>query len=271
MENKEIKQTLEQFIYTYLNQHYGLKSIIIGWANSIITAITKYSFEDNDIALFGKILRNECEEDFRFEQIKLKNNVQKFLKEKIISKNRLKTELEISKLVKQIMQGVLEECYWNYIIKKMYSEDYYNLLSNQIKKLIKSKNIQIPKKETNRKLTRIELDAIINDKEYKILYSDFLKILLDFQLKNHENYLKKFTNLFHSIDQDMNGILNEEEFKLLLKQMNIDSYFYSKLLHIIDPNNLQTFTYSECVTMFGTQIISKGNTILEKFLKENIN
>jgi len=59
------RETMEQHMYTFLNQKYGLKNLIIEWASSIINAIKMYSAEDNDICVFGKILRNECEEEFR--------------------------------------------------------------------------------------------------------------------------------------------------------------------------------------------------------------
>ena len=62
-ENKLPRETMEQHMYTYLNQKYGLKSIIIEWASNIINGIKIFSSEDSEICLFGKILRNEIEED----------------------------------------------------------------------------------------------------------------------------------------------------------------------------------------------------------------
>lgn len=53
-------------MYTYLNQKYGLKGLIIEWAGTIINGLKTYIKEDHDIALFGKILKNECDEEFRF-------------------------------------------------------------------------------------------------------------------------------------------------------------------------------------------------------------
>lgn len=53
-------------MYTFLNQKYGLKSLILEWASCIINALKKYGNDDNDVAVFGKILRNECDEEFRF-------------------------------------------------------------------------------------------------------------------------------------------------------------------------------------------------------------
>jgi len=40
--------------------------LIIEWAAAIINGIKTYQKDDHDIALFGKILRNECDEEFRF-------------------------------------------------------------------------------------------------------------------------------------------------------------------------------------------------------------
>jgi len=39
--------------------------LIIEWASSIINGIRKFSSIDNDVAVFGKILRNEIDEEFR--------------------------------------------------------------------------------------------------------------------------------------------------------------------------------------------------------------
>jgi hypothetical protein len=57
---------MEQFMYTYLNQKYGLKNLIIEWASTIIQSIKAYLRDDHQVTLFAKILKNECDEDFRF-------------------------------------------------------------------------------------------------------------------------------------------------------------------------------------------------------------
>jgi hypothetical protein len=57
---------MEQYMYIYLNQKYGLKNLIIEWAAAIISGIKTYLKTDHDVTLFGKILKNECDEEFRF-------------------------------------------------------------------------------------------------------------------------------------------------------------------------------------------------------------
>jgi hypothetical protein len=54
--------------------------LIIEWATAIINGIKKFNGKDNDVAVFGKILRNECDEEFRFVQSQVKTTVQELLK-----------------------------------------------------------------------------------------------------------------------------------------------------------------------------------------------
>ena len=79
IEIKMPRETMEQHMYTFLNQKFGLKNLIIEWATSIINGIKMYSSEDSDICLFGKILRNEVEEDYRTVFKKLKNSISDLL------------------------------------------------------------------------------------------------------------------------------------------------------------------------------------------------
>ena len=42
-----------------------------------------------------------------------------------------------------------------------------------------------------------------------VLYSEFLKVLLDFQLHNHELFLEHFRAVFRTIDTDSNGVISD--------------------------------------------------------------
>ena len=74
-------ETMEQYMYTYLNQKYGLKTLIIEWASAIIQAIKTYLLDDHEITLFAKILKNECDEEFRHIQNQSKENLSAMLKQ----------------------------------------------------------------------------------------------------------------------------------------------------------------------------------------------
>ena len=66
------RETMEQHLYNYLNKKYGLKSLIVSNASAILKAIKRYSEEDTEVRICGKILRNEVDEEFRFMIAKLK-------------------------------------------------------------------------------------------------------------------------------------------------------------------------------------------------------
>lgn len=117
-------------MYTYLNQRYGLKTLIIEWAAAIINGIKTYQKDDHDIALFGKILRNECDEEFRFIQQTVKETVIALLRALIKEKYPQKTESTLSQMLEGIISGKsnMETWQWKKIIEKMYDEDDYKLL-----------------------------------------------------------------------------------------------------------------------------------------------
>jgi len=70
-------------MYTYLNQRYGLKQLIVEWAQAIINGVKKHSKEDSEVAFFGKVLRNECDEEFRFIQVHVKETVLGLLRQQV--------------------------------------------------------------------------------------------------------------------------------------------------------------------------------------------
>jgi hypothetical protein len=53
-------------MYTHLNQKYGLRTLIVEQASAIITGVRTYLRDDHEITLFAKMLKNECDEEFRF-------------------------------------------------------------------------------------------------------------------------------------------------------------------------------------------------------------
>jgi hypothetical protein len=85
-QGKLARETMNQYLFTYLNQKYGLKSLTIEAASNIVSGIQEYSSRDNDIAVFGKILRNEVDEEFRFVQTELKSTINDLLKMHIKTK-----------------------------------------------------------------------------------------------------------------------------------------------------------------------------------------
>jgi hypothetical protein len=123
IESKLPRETMEQHMYTFLNTKYGLKSLIIEWATAIVNGIKQYNGADNNVAVFGKILRNECDEEFRFVQNQLKTTIEELLKMLIRSKYPYKNKAELQDLLHAKINGYLSEEEVNEIVKYMYSKD----------------------------------------------------------------------------------------------------------------------------------------------------
>ena len=90
-------------MFTFLNQRYGLKQLIVEWASSIVQAVKIYSPEDAQVHLFGKILKNSIEEDFWQSQDTLRTQLASIAK--VCYKERLQTKLlqEIHKHVEDVI------------------------------------------------------------------------------------------------------------------------------------------------------------------------
>ena len=92
-------------MYTFLNQRYGLKSLIVDWAAAILNGVRTFHSEDHDVALFGKILSNECDEEFRFIQLHIRETIVAQLRGLLKERHPYKTEVEVGKIVSQIQDG----------------------------------------------------------------------------------------------------------------------------------------------------------------------
>ena len=255
-ENKLPRETMEQHMYTYLNQKYGLKSIIIEWASNIINGIKIFSSEDSEICLFGKILRNEIEEDARLIYSDIQKSILEYLKYSIKRKNHYISANEISSILKEKKNGSLTEEEWREVINYLYNEEHAKILEERISDIIQKKYFK-SKLDTDRKLTREEIIQLSKLKEeYNIPFKDLVKIIHEFQIRQREKQLKNFVQLFKSVDKDNNGIINEEEFVNLLYNMNIFGDQLKRkiveLLTQIDPYNNKQITFSECVNLFGS-------------------
>ena len=85
-QNNIVQENMEEHMYTFLNQKYGLRSITINHANSIIQAIKKYSKEDFESLMFGKFLRNTLPEVYKDIARDLESQLSSFVKDRKDSK-----------------------------------------------------------------------------------------------------------------------------------------------------------------------------------------
>ena len=93
--------------------------------------------------------------------------------------------------------------------------------------------------------------------------------MLDYQIKSRDKFLRNFCYLFRKADNDINGLINDEEFAMLVEIMNIypNEYLQDniiRLLDLADPKNNKIISYSDCVRIFSNEYfdeINSDNTI----------
>ena len=90
---------------------------------AVLDGVRRYSHEDNDVAAFGCILRNEVDEEFRFVQKQLKDTVVDLLRVHLKAKHTLKGDDIINMMAEEIEEGMITLEQWNDIVQYMYNED----------------------------------------------------------------------------------------------------------------------------------------------------
>lgn len=299
IENKSQKETLEQFMYTYLNNKYGLKNMVIEWATNIINGIKNYSLIDNEICLFGKILRNELDESCHMIMPQIKKNVNDILINILKKEYTYKNDNEIMKLKNKLISKRLSLNFVQIILNNLYSKEDQEKIIPKINESINEYKYKMSQngKELNNtilydfncknnkdnnyhnKLTRIEINKKLLEKENEINtldYNNLLQIFLEFQMDLRENYLKPFVDLFKSVDDENDGIINETQFINLIKKMNIfdDNILdikINKLLNAIDPYGDKHIIFSDCVDLFSYKNDVSNESILDKIYNKKNN
>jgi hypothetical protein len=106
-----------------------------------------------------------------------------------------------------------------------------------------------------------------------LAFQDFVKCILDFQLKNHEKFLARFVGNFRQADSNLDGVINPEEFHRLFMDIRFEGKnqipederdnaeeTFSTLLNIVDPFNSNRITFSSaasCLSRLGGNVKKK--------------
>ena len=278
--NKQPKQTMEEYMYIYLNQKYGLKNMVIEWATNIINGIRTFSSEDTEISLFGKILQNELEESCHLLINNLKENINTILIGILKSENPYKDEYEINIMKNKLIKGEIPPEKTQQIIENLFDEKGRGVLFEKINTQINNKRTLMMKNNSIKgKYTREEMNKIIYNKQNEcnfVQYEFLLDICLEYQIKLHIKYLKPFVKLFQSIDTNRDGILDEEQFVHLIKNMNIFEeqnivQIVEEFLNNLDPYGYKRVTFSEIVELFTKINFDQNQSILDKFCSDKNN
>lgn len=273
------RETLEQHMYTFLNHQYGLRKLIVKHAAAVVDAVNRFSPEDNDVCVFGQIMRNEVEEKFVETQAGLKSTVRDLLRVFLKAKNAHKTDSVVDRLLRQRTDTVVFREEWVDMVRYMYKAEDADILCRILDEVIASdprasarlrhfKAVQSGKDEVaaegaeligeaggprrnvakQRKEAEIHREAV---EKGAINYSALLKTMLDFQLRGHQKFLEKFRRVFSHVDSDSNGIVSEPEYRRLVRGLDSskNDEEITALVGLVDPHGHGHITFSDCVEM----------------------
>ena len=265
-------ETMEQHMYQYLNNKYGLKNLTIEYASAIISGIKDYSKKDMNIKLFGMLLKNEIEENTLAIVEKIKQVVEETLEYFITQKNPYMSTGDVLLICDKIKKGMVDEDVWNSFIDTLFLNDKEN--GNKVKEKIYEFIDRIMKKSLEKlgnnlkfEMTREEEDFFKEMQNYpkKIRYEDLINILIDYHIKVRKNYLKNMREIFMDNDDNKDGVLTKKEF---IKYINDLKIFHEETIEenidyllrkIPQCEKYDFFSFSEVVALFDQEQILKEN------------
>jgi hypothetical protein len=265
-------ETMEQHMYQYLNNKYGLKNLTIEYASAIISGIKEYSKKDMNIKVFGMLLKNEIEENTLTIVEKIKQVVQETLEYFISQKNPYMAGGDVQKLCEKIKGGMVDEDVWNSFIDTLFLNDKENgkKVKDKIYEFIDrimAKSLDKIDNNLKFEMTREEEDFFNEMKNYpkKIRYEDLINILIDYHIRVRKNYLKNMREIFMNNDENKDGVLTKKEF---IKYINDLKIFHEETLEenidyllrkMPQCEKYDFFSFSEIVDLFDQEQILKEN------------
>ena len=258
LESKLPRETMEQHLFTYLNQKYGLKGLVYEWVSAVNFAVKRFSEEENDVKVFGKLLRNELDEEFRFVQKQLKETAIELLKAFLRAKYNKKMDHDIQIMIQNRLNGDLFEEEWVDIIKYLYNKED----SVAVIILINEAILKIRHTTQNSIVNTSTLNKTSNtDTKNKVSFKLFLEVVLNFQLDTHEKFISSCLHIFREFDTNKDGILSNAELRMFLEKVD-STKNHNDIEHAIetlDPHNNNQVTFSQCVTYLSTELMKNAD------------
>ena len=220
------KESMEKHMYTYLNQKYGVKALVIEWAAGVVSGIKKFADEDNDVLVFAKILRNEVDEDFRFIQEKLKNTMVDLIRLAATKKKPAPNDLYIEDKVQNKIRGVIKKVECKQIVEFLYNETDSRILFSKVCENLNPRD--------------------------KIRFCEFEQLVLNFQQEAREKTLSLLTEKFKVVDTNSDGIVTPAQFTELLNLLEIKASFP-------EVSKIPGLTLSDIVSLLSKNILSKSH------------
>ena len=220
------RETLEQFMYSYFKNKYGLNNLVADHAEQIIIGIQDFKDYDVGVFIFGKIMRNEIDENYFTLYRGLKKTISDSLRLLLQKKKPYYSQLSIDAQIEKIKQG-----------ENLKKED-----------LLKIANFIFGSKKRDldlfTKLLGVESDICLRDFEEKLCH---------YRLIKYQAGIKPFNLLFKKIDESGTGVIDCLQLEELVAVLNKITEPRGCTLNAhniaskLDPGKFDKITYSQIV------------------------
>lgn len=250
-----LPQLLEEFLYVYFKQKYGLKDLILVEITSLMDQIKYLSPKSSEIRAFKGMLKNEIDEKFYWLLQEIKKNM--------ISNLDLYYKVNVTKNASLIDIG-------NFIERKKNDGLERNIAEFVLDQLFNDKEVKQMKRKL-KNLWNLEAEASGKDRKKRLPYGAFQEMILSYALETHTEYLRQVLGYFRQIDHNHNGLFHRKDFLDLLDifaAKNIKANF-DEFMKSVDPNGSECITFSKVIEMLSTTYVDKDQRVnMIQFLRD---
>jgi hypothetical protein len=263
-QNESHKETLLQHMYTFLELKFGLKSLIMDAAASLLRGLQTYAAE-HSVAVFAGILRHTLDYRFRHAEAKTRRSVREILRAHLATKHPLKRDAALNALLeaKVSSTGVLSEGEYSAVVSYLFpsGQDRAPILQTIRHMVLQAREaeVRLARDQALTEASRAQAEAMrqsIASVKLAIPYHTFIAILLDFQLAVHRAFLAPFVLVFRQLDTVHSGLLSPGQFARLCLTLNarLSDEDIASRLRRADAFGHGVVSFSDCVAVLQDEI-----------------
>lgn len=126
---------MEQYLITYLQKKYGLKSIVLEHSKAIAKAINHYSEGDQLVHLFSLVLKHQVDEDFMHMQQQMQHCIKSIVKNVLKGNKWYTSTRDVETALESIEGGkqLMEQSMWTKVLQGLYPKAEAETLSSVVR------------------------------------------------------------------------------------------------------------------------------------------
>ena len=245
----KVCETMEAHVYRSMEKKYGLRSLAVEHAGNLLRSLDHHADNDNEVAVFLKVFRNEIEEDYRFVAQELRKSIKELLFDQVLAKYPTKDRAFLQRQLDKTLAGTVTEEEWNEVIKYLYNGADSAALNVVLKRQARDERVALAAKPATSAVedylqkgglevglkasahstspprtckpasTFTRSDPKTHPALLELTTALFVETVLDFQLRAHEKFLINFHQNFAVVDQDHDSVISRGELMSCFKSL----------------------------------------------------